>query len=700
MGLKQSIVIKSEYTNNARSKPGGGSRGASPGQYVLRYMAREDATEVLAPVALYDAETFTRYMARASATEVLKEERGAAFGAGSQLKATFRDLDMQAGRAFGTDSLSLSQEGLMRASETIQSAFDAGHSVQKVVLSFTEDYLRETGVLDQDFVHRGRGSYKGHVDQLKLRGAITEGVDAMTTVGKFADPYFVGTIQFDTSHVHAHLAIVDRQFADARMKPDGADRGKINELEKKTLRKGINRSLEDMATLRSFSGQASLERQNVVAFVKDYAYTALAENTQVQLLVASLPEDERQWRYKSNSKAMQKPNALATAIVESVFDADPVRSGYDDAMEAVRRYAAESRLRDRLDEEEEEALVATGRTRIVERSVNGLYATLKELTPADRPIRTVMTDIQSSSDAELTEAVALEKSDTAAFALRLRGYSGRRHQHEKDVTTFRALATGFDAARDAGLVDPSANVMRLFYEEELRYHMQCADKYRYFLGFDAAKDAQMVEQMTPRYEALAEAFDAEARPEEVRAYTQELAAYTLDCYENGVASFKEWDAVMAFDGATVTPRHVAPIRPKTKAENLTASYFEHVKAKDIHHLGFDYLNRDAVAVGKTAANVFADTYTSRLAYVEAAKAYAAQTNQTLAALDAADADIQDMAPVVDKAIADGTLVAARLPDVPGERRQKQTIRVDRTVDVAKHLEIALRDVATSDELDR
>ena len=700
MGLKQSIVIKSEYTNNARSKPGGGSRGASPGQYVLRYMAREDATEVLAPVALYDAETFTRYMARASATEALKEERGQAFGAGVALKAAFRDLDMQAGRAFGTDSLSLSQEALMRASETVQSAFDEGHSVQKVVLSFTEDYLRETGVLDRDFVHRGRGSYKGHVDQLKLRGAIREGVEAMTTVGKFADPYFVGTIQFDTSHVHAHLAIVDRQFADARMKPDGADRGKINELEKKTLRKGINRSLEDMATLRSFSGQASLERQNVVAFVKDYAYTALAENTQVQLLVASLPEDERQWRYKSNSKAMQKPNALATGIVESVFEADPVGSGYDDAMDAVRRYAAESRLRDRLDEDEEEALIKTGRARIVERSVNGLYATLKDLAPEDRPVRTVMTDIQSSSDAELTAAVAVEKSDAAAFALRLRGYSGRRTQHEADVKTFRTLATGFDAADDAGLVDPSANVMRLFYEEELRYHMQCADKYRYFLGFDAARDADAVEKMTPRYEALAAAFDPNADEGGVRSYTQALATYTLDCYEEGVASFKEWDAIMAYDGASVAPRHVAPIRPKTKAENLTATYFEHVKAKDIHHLGFDYLNKETVTVGAQAARDFADTYAARLSLATAAKDYAAQTNQTLAALDAATADIDDMVPVVDKAVADGVLVAARLPDVPGERRQKQTIRVDRTVDVAKHLEIALRDADVGAELDR
>lgn len=696
MGLKQSIVIKSEYTNNARSKPGGGSRGASPGQYVLRYMAREDATEVLAPVR-YDADAFTRYMVRSDATETLKDERlgQETFGVASELKQTFREMDQQSGRAFGTDGLSLSQTALLDASRTVQTAFDAGHSVQKVVLSFDEAYLRETGVLDEDFVHRGRGSYKGHIDQLKLRTAITSGVDAMTTVGKFADPYFVGTIQFDTSNVHAHLAIVDRSFAEARMKPDGADRGKINELEKKTLRKGLNRSLEDMRQMHQFSGQASLERQNVVAFVKDYAYTAVKDNTAVQLLVAALPEEEHQWRFKSNSKAMQKPNALATAIVESVFEADPVRSGYDDAMAAVARYAHESRLRDRLDDEEEDQLIQTGRERLVERSVNGLYKTLKELTPEDRSVRTLMTDLQSSSDEELTQAVAVTGSDVAAFAFRLRGYSGRKTQHETDVQSFRTLAKGFDTAQDAGLVDPSAHVMRLFYEEELRYHMQSADKYRYFLGFDAAKDAETVDRLTPRYDALVERFDPDASPPEIKAYTTELVDYTFDCYTQGVASFKEWDAVVRYDGQTVTPRHVAPVRPKPKTENLTATYFEQIKAKDIHHLAFDYLNKPDIPVGRQAATAFADTYTARLAMVEAAKTYVSQTGQHLPALDRADADIQDMADVVDKALADGLLEAARLPETfdTGSRRQRATIRTDRTVDVAKHVEIALRDAA-------
>lgn len=260
MGLKQDIVIKSEYTNNARSKPGGGSRGASPGQYVMRYMAREDATEVLAPVKVtaeadvgYDSAAFTRYMARDQATERLKTRSDEllgddtdAYGSPLVLKHRFRKMDKQSGRAFGSRGISLSHDELEESSEVIQTAFDDGHSVQKIILSFTEDYLREHGVIDKKFKHKGRGSYMGEVDQLKLRTAITGGMDKMTQAGQFADPEWVGTIQLDTSHVHAHIALADTEFSDYRMRDDGADRGKINAHEMKMFRKGIHFELADM----------------------------------------------------------------------------------------------------------------------------------------------------------------------------------------------------------------------------------------------------------------------------------------------------------------------------------------------------------------------------------------------------------------------------------------------------------------------
>lgn len=70
MGLPQSIVIVNEYT--VKTGANKGSRGATPGKYVLRYMARDQATQTLAQVRRDNIDTFvTRYMARADAVQQL-----------------------------------------------------------------------------------------------------------------------------------------------------------------------------------------------------------------------------------------------------------------------------------------------------------------------------------------------------------------------------------------------------------------------------------------------------------------------------------------------------------------------------------------------------------------------------------------------------------------------------------------------------
>lgn len=734
MGLKQDIVIRSEYTNNARSAPGKGSRGASPGQYVMRYMAREDATEVLAPVRQaagaelftltspmvdgYDGAGFMRYIARSEATEQLKAQEDEdlqdadAFGSPLVLKHKFRKIDRQSGRAFGTHGISLSHRELEASSERIQEAFDTGHSVQKIIVSFTEEYLRDTGVLDPQFLHKGRGSYKGHIDQLKLRQAITEGVNHMIKAGRFSDPEWVGTIQLDTSHVHAHIALVDKSFSESRMRGDGADRGKINEREKKMFRKGVHFTLVDMKDLKSFHKQASLERQNVVAFVKDYAYSTLNENSSIQLLMAALPKNRRHWRYGTNRASMKHPNELARGVIEHVFEREPEKSGYKDAMQAVYEYADESAERNKLTREERQELVEEGRERIVERSVNGLYKSLKKIDPSKLHVRTAMTDILSSSDEELTQALKSKSADpggfdAASFMLRVRGYSKRQEVHTDMARDHFTMAAEYDAAKDQGLVDDTAHVMRLYYEEELRYHMSLADKYRKLTPFHHPRDRDIADAMRPVYEGLTERFQT-IQSDEVEAgltlhteresYMRDLRDYTFRCFENGVASLKEWDAIMDYDAesGSIHPRFVLPVRPKTRTENLSDDHFRQVKALDVHHLGLDYYNHPNARIDSVNALRFADAWQGRKQRAEAARMYVTATGQDLPTLDQSEADIDSMESVVEKAVQEGLIDTVTIEDLApldeGERRQLYTIALDRSLDTARQVRTTLEHI--------
>ena len=128
MGIKQSIVVVSEFT--VKTPDGGGTRGASPGEYVLRYMARTGATEDLTPV-LWDQESFvTRYMARAEAVDRAESV--------PELKQDMRDIQGDGGVGFGYGDVSLSHRKLHKAAKDIQKQFDDGKTVMKTVISFDE----------------------------------------------------------------------------------------------------------------------------------------------------------------------------------------------------------------------------------------------------------------------------------------------------------------------------------------------------------------------------------------------------------------------------------------------------------------------------------------------------------------------------------------------------------------------------------
>lgn len=483
MSLKQSIVVVNEFSVPT---PGGGkhggSRGGTPGAYVMRYMARKGATEPVAPIRRRDTEDFIlRYMARESATEKAVTRH--------QVKDGVLHVSGQGGVAFGYGQPSLSDEGVRRASADIQRLFDEGHTVMKTVLSFSPEYLQETGVVPKGFVAKNKGDYRGHIDQMRLRMAIMHGLERMGH--RFDDLRYVGVIQVDTLHVHCHLAMVDAGLGRRVHTEKGVQqKGKLTSTDISLLRRGVDSWLDENQHVAHMSSAVGYERLNVAAFVKRWAHEKVLDESLPQLLLACLPADKTLWRYGSHRPEMRRANSVATELVTELLDqpGSPMTS----AMLAVETYANRRAQREGLSDQEKQALVQRGYETIMERSINGLYQVLQSLPVEAVTVRTPTLDAMSQ-DVETLMAIQAQRMKTQAqgvsadddlvgFSLRLRSYGSRLREHDTKREQWRMRASEWEVGLQAGTVSPQSEMMHRLYLEEEEYHARCVSKYRSLLG--------------------------------------------------------------------------------------------------------------------------------------------------------------------------------------------------------------------------
>lgn len=483
MSLKQSIVVVNEFSVPT---PGGGkhggSRGGTPGAYVMRYMARKGATEPVAPIRRRDTEDFIlRYMVRESATEKAVTRH--------QVKDGVLHVSGQGGVAFGYGQPSLSDEGVRRASADIQRLFDEGHTVMKTVLSFSPEYLQETGVVPKGFVAKNKGDYRGHIDQMRLRMAIMHGLERMSH--RFDDLRYVGVIQVDTLHVHCHLAMVDAGLGRrVRTEKGVQQKGKLTSTDISLLRRGVDSWLDENQHVAHMSSAVGYERLNVAAFVKRWAHEKVLDESLPQLLLACLPADKTLWRYGSHRPEMRRANSVATELVTELLDqpGSPMTS----AMLAVETYANRRAQREGLSDQEKQALVQRGYETIMERSINGLYQVLQSLPVEAVTVRTPTLDAMSQ-DVETLMAIQAQRMKTQAqgvsadddlvgFSLRLRSYGSRLREHDTKREQWRMRASEWEVGLQAGTVSPQSEMMHRLYLEEEEYHARCVSKYRSLLG--------------------------------------------------------------------------------------------------------------------------------------------------------------------------------------------------------------------------
>lgn len=646
MGLKQSIVVKNQFT--VKTGDSGGRRGTTPGRYVTRYMARKGATEPIAPIRQSRTDDFIqKYMARESATEALRNP--------IEVQRKAEDVVKFGGVAFGYGQVALSDDELIDASNDIQKCFDEGKTVLKTVISFDEDYLRENDIIDSNFVFQKAGDYRGHIDQLKLRRAIMSGLERMGR--SYDDLQYIGVIQVDTGHVHCHLAMVDKGVG--RLVDNGEQKGKITQRAMNQFRRGVDLELDNQKSIQYMASHFQAEKRNVKSFVKKMSYIAIDEHGLGQLMLAALPDNSNLWRADSNDKRMIKANRLAREFVKNIFDKD--ESGYREAQAGVLSYVNKRAEREGLSDKEQQYLIGRGYKQIEDKAINSVYETLRQYRDNDFKVHTRMLDIAVS---DLDQLASQRDDPLAQFGYRLRSYSSRRKHHMEEKHKYKKLVSELESKSDRNEV---ADAFLDFYRHEMLYNAQLQAKYQTFLSFlpkrnEFEQDVRDLIDYEKRMIDLERMINDKSMRRMKPENAENFGYSTYGQYGGKYVALKNTSILEArLDVMRETfKKHESDLNDKLFDAGFKLVRdvdrfslipdlpykFDDVKALDLHHLGYDFLYDADVSVTNVAKFVLMAKERSML--YDKVEYYLKNTNQEEALSQFDGEDIRLMAEYADK----------------------------------------------------
>ena len=443
MSLKQSIVVKSEYTIQNKTT-GKGSRGSSIDNFIYDYMARKGCSDVIYPLPddsqeivsseqtdnKYDSDEeldayVNRYMARESAVEKIRKD--------TDDEEIFYNVDNADGVAFSNDSISLSDAELKALADNIQKAFLKGKTVKKTVLSFDEDYLKSRGIVDKDLVIEEKGDYKSAYDQAKLRNAITHGMKRL--VGKSKTTKWVAVIQNDTKHLHCHLCIVDT--GKGIIMEDGTQKGKISQKDLSLLRRGVDAYLDEKQTVAALTADIQADTMQI----KSLVVNALLKNDNEKLdefkskvflesLMCLLPKNRSKWSANSNSKEMKKANLLVGDAVDKVLQSSDKYKVLSSKLDAYGEYRREA---EDLDDDMVVSLKKSGISKIKTKCINSVYTECKAMLKSAKAVTpTDFIKTLASDNSALT-------TETEINLMNLRKKKSFRDKYKKDLDKFYKL---------------------------------------------------------------------------------------------------------------------------------------------------------------------------------------------------------------------------------------------------------------------
>lgn len=203
---------------------------------------------------------------------------------------------------------SLTEKEKVYFKDKFREAQESGSILWQDVISFDNDWLKESGVLDDKTI-----------DNKQIQEATRSAVQDMLKKECMMDSaIWTGAIHYNTDNIHVHVAIVQTKDFKERGK---RKQGSIDSMKSKVANKIVDRSRHN-EKLNEFI------RERVIETKRDDPLNSLKNRVMNKELVKQfkkihqqLPEDKRLWKYKMNAISHVRPeiDQLTTLYIQQHF---------------------------------------------------------------------------------------------------------------------------------------------------------------------------------------------------------------------------------------------------------------------------------------------------------------------------------------------------------------------------------------------
>lgn len=477
--------MKKEFTNKYQK----GRHGSTPGKFITRYISRMNAAEPITTLNV-DIDPATelqfkmRYLNRNGLAQNSIEQYDDAKNYINKVKQ-HESLD---GKAFGNTGVSYSNRETRDTAKKVQSLYDEGHSVSKLVFSFSHDYMKRHHMVDDEYRNTGHGSLRGHVDQLRVREAIQAGMEALTTSGDYTNPIWVATVHTNTDDLHVHCVLVDDVDLEdskrlVRSEDIPQDYGYVNDTQSKKFRKAVDLKFRELDTMQTLKQEQPSDELNLDTAKKKIEFSHYKLNNTLQKLTASLPKDAEKWDTYAEPELMKRPNEWLETYITEIMTNYPKRSGWDNLQPVIEQRLQQIPEEQRLPYRDymQDTLYRLSEGYILDDIRDSLeYQPLTE-----HNMYLTQQAVDNDDPQEMQAAFDLNtQENNAGFSLSLRHlvqYQKRKKDHEKWAKIMNEQIHLFDLdhRQDADFTQESP--IRNWYKVHGQVERARVDKYRYML---------------------------------------------------------------------------------------------------------------------------------------------------------------------------------------------------------------------------